>query len=62
MNHPAIEPFASGLLRVGDGTDVYWEASGRRDGKPALFLHGGPGSTLEPDRLALSSWRVSATA
>ena len=46
MNHPAIEPFASGLLRVGDGTDVYWEASGRRDGKPALFLHGGPGSTL----------------
>ena len=53
MSHPAIEPFASGLLRVGDGTEVYWEASGRFDGKPALFLQGGPGSTLEPVRLLL---------
>ena len=46
MNYPAIEPFASGLLRVRDGTEIYWEASGRPDGKPALYLHGGPGSTL----------------
>lgn len=46
MMYPAIGPFASGLLRVGDGTEIHWEASGRPDGRPSLFLHGGPGSTL----------------
>ncbi|MDP9366797.1 MAG: prolyl aminopeptidase [Chloroflexota bacterium] len=43
---PPIEPFASGHLRVGDGNDIYWEASGNPDGKPALHLHGGPGSGI----------------
>jgi proline iminopeptidase len=38
-----IEPFQSGLLDVGDGHQVYWEISGNPDGKPAVFLHGGPG-------------------
>lgn len=41
---PPIEPYASGMLDVGDGHRVYWEASGNPDGIPALFLHGGPGS------------------
>jgi proline iminopeptidase len=36
----------SGLLDVGDGQEIYWEESGERDGIPALYLHGGPGSTL----------------
>ena len=36
---PPIEPFASGHLRVGDGNEIYWEASGNPDGKPALHLH-----------------------
>jgi proline iminopeptidase len=38
------EPFASGLLDVGDGHRIYWELCGNPDGKPAVFLHGGPGS------------------
>jgi proline iminopeptidase len=42
--YPAVEPFAMGRLDVGDGQRVYWEASGNPAGKPALFLHGGPGS------------------
>jgi proline iminopeptidase len=42
--HPAVEPFAQERLDVGDGQRVYWEASGNPAGKPALFLHGGPGS------------------
>lgn len=46
MAFPPTEPFASGILRVADGTDLYWETSGRPDGVPALFLHGGPGGTL----------------
>ncbi|HEY0316377.1 MAG TPA: prolyl aminopeptidase [Sphingomonas sp.] len=41
--YPAIEPFESGLLQVGDGHQIYWERCGRRGGIPAVFLHGGPG-------------------
>ena len=40
---PPISPFASGHLAVGDGNEIYWEASGNPRGKPALHLHGGPG-------------------
>ena len=42
--YPPIEPYDSGLLDVGDGNLVYWETSGNPDGKPALVVHGGPGS------------------
>jgi proline iminopeptidase len=37
---------ASGLLGVGGGHEIYWEESGRADGIPAIYLHGGPGGTL----------------
>ena len=46
--HPAIEPYESGMLPVGDGHELYWEAVGDRDGAPALWLHGGPGSGCGP--------------
>lgn len=39
-----IEPYAHGTLDVGDGHRVYWECCGNPNGKPALVLHGGPGS------------------
>jgi proline iminopeptidase len=42
--YPAIEPYDHGLLDVGDGQRVYWEACGEPTGKPAVVLHGGPGS------------------
>jgi proline iminopeptidase len=41
---PPIEPFEHGMLPVGDGHSVYWEACGNPHGRAALFLHGGPGS------------------
>jgi len=41
---PAIEPYESGMLDVGDGHRVYWECCGNPSGRPALVLHGGPGS------------------
>jgi proline iminopeptidase len=41
---PPIEPYKQGLLDVGDGNRIYWEACGNPDGKPALVVHGGPGS------------------
>ena len=46
--YPEIEPYASGLLDVGDGHAIYWERVGTPGGKPAVFLHGGPGAGLSP--------------
>ncbi|MBW8739612.1 MAG: prolyl aminopeptidase [Streptomyces turgidiscabies] len=42
--YPEIEPYDHGMLDVGDGNRVYWEVCGNPRGKPAVFLHGGPGS------------------
>ena len=41
--YPPIEPFDTGYLAVGDGHEIYYEQSGNPDGKPAVFVHGGPG-------------------
>lgn len=41
--YPAIEPYVSGMLDVGDGHQIYWERVGTPGAKPAVFLHGGPG-------------------
>ncbi|WP_419849866.1 prolyl aminopeptidase [Candidatus Poriferisocius sp.] len=45
---PEIEPFDVGHLDVGDGNSVYWEVCGNPEGKPALVVHGGPGSGCTP--------------
>jgi len=46
--YPPIEPSDHGQLEVGDGHSIYWEQVGRADGKPAIFLHGGPGGGISP--------------
>ena len=46
--YPELEPNASGHLDVGDGHLVYWEECGDPGGKPAVFLHGGPGGGCSP--------------
>jgi proline iminopeptidase len=46
--YPEIEPYATGLLDAGDGNRVYWEECGAPGGKPALMVHGGPGSGCSP--------------
>lgn len=56
-NRP-VQPYESGMLDVGAGNLVYWEVCGNPDGKPALVVHGGPGSgcgtwarqIFDPDR------------
>jgi len=48
--YPPIEPYETGMLDVGDGQSIYWEASGNPEGKPAIALHGGPGSGSTPGR------------
>lgn len=40
--YPKIKPYDSGFLNV-DHHQVYFEQCGNPNGKPALFLHGGPG-------------------
>jgi proline iminopeptidase len=39
---PSIEPFDSGYLEKGVH-NIYYEQCGNPNGKPAIFLHGGPG-------------------
>ncbi|HVW42377.1 MAG TPA: prolyl aminopeptidase [Amycolatopsis sp.] len=51
--YPPIEPHESGMLEVGDGHSLYWEVSGNPDGKPAVALHGGPGSGSSPGTRSL---------
>ena len=46
--YPEVEPYDSGLLDVGDGHRIYWEVCGNPAGKPAVFLHGGPGGGCTP--------------
>ncbi|MFB8025821.1 MULTISPECIES: prolyl aminopeptidase [unclassified Streptomyces] len=46
--YPPVEPYAQGMLDVGDGNLVYWEVCGNPAGKPALVVHGGPGSGCGP--------------
>lgn len=48
--YPPIEPFAHGLLDAGDGNRIYWEMCGDPRGKPALVVHGGPGSGCRPGK------------
>lgn len=44
--YPPLEPYVSGMLDVGDGQQLYWEECGNPAGKPALFVHGGPGGGI----------------
>ena len=40
--YPMSEPFNHGFIER-DGHQIYYEQCGNPDGKPAVFLHGGPG-------------------
>ena len=52
--YPEIEPYASGMLDVGDGHTNYYGRSGAPGGsKAAVFLHGGPGAGFSPAQRAL---------
>lgn len=42
--YPPTEPAGQGMLAVGDGNTIFWQVHGNPDGRPAVCLHGGPGS------------------
>lgn len=41
--YPSIKPNKTGYLRVSDEHEIYYEECGNPEGKPAVFVHGGPG-------------------
>jgi proline iminopeptidase len=42
--YPEIQPYRSGHLRVSSLHEIYYEECGNSAGKPAMFVHGGPGA------------------
>ena len=46
--YPPIEPFHQGKLAVSQRHTLYFEEAGNPEGKPVVFLHGGPGGGTLP--------------
>jgi proline iminopeptidase len=46
--YPSIDPFDTGMLAVSNDHEIYYEQCGNPEGKPAVYLHGGPGSGSSP--------------
>ncbi len=46
--YPSIEPYARHRLKVSDLHEIYVEESGKKDGVPVVFFHGGPGGGTDP--------------
>ncbi|PHM29174.1 prolyl aminopeptidase [Xenorhabdus budapestensis] len=44
--YPAYDAYKTGYLDTGDGHQIYWELCGNPEGKPAIFIHGGPGGGI----------------
>src|SRR4029450_2354403 len=58
---PEIDPQVTGRLAVDSLHTLYWEACGRADGVPVVFLHGGPGGGCLPHHRRYfdpSFWRI----
>ena len=48
MLYPKIKPFNEFYLKVSNKHTIFVEESGNPNGKPVIFLHGGPGGGIEP--------------
>ncbi|MEL6578321.1 MAG: prolyl aminopeptidase [Cyanobacteria bacterium J06621_12] len=46
--YPPIEPYHQGMLKVSELHTIHYEESGNPQGKPVIFLHGGPGGGITP--------------
>ena len=51
--YPEIEPYTTWYLDTGDEHRLYVEESGNPQGKPVIFLHGGPGGGTNPTQRRL---------
>lgn len=44
--YPELNPYNTGFLKVSDLHNIYFEEAGNPNGKPVVFLHGGPGGGI----------------
>jgi proline iminopeptidase len=59
--YPPIEPYRTDSLPVSPLHTLYYEESGSPQGKPVLFIHGGPGGGTEPRHRRFfdpTAWRI----
>ena len=59
--YPEIEPFKTHRLKVSDLHDLYIEEAGNPQGKPIVFVHGGPGGGVSPEHRRFFDpkvWRI----
>jgi len=48
--YPEIDFYHSNMLKVSETHAIYYEECGNPDGRPVVFLHGGPGSGCNPNQ------------
>ncbi len=59
--YPPIEPYNYGYLKVSPLHSIYFEECGNKEGKPIVFLHGGPGGGIIPEYRQIfdpNKWRI----
>lgn len=59
--YPEIEAYQSAHLKVSDLHSIYYEQAGNPNGKPVVFVHGGPGGGVDPSMRRFfdpKKWRV----
>lgn len=49
MLYPSLKSNKSGFIQVTNIHNIYWEESGNPQGKPVVFVHGGPGGGVSAD-------------
>lgn len=45
--YPEVEAYKTGMLKVSDVHTLYYEEAGNPNGKPVVFVHGGPGGGVD---------------
>jgi len=59
--YPKIEPYNWGYMDVGAGHKMYYEECGNPNGRPILFVHGGPGAGCDEESRRYfdpKKWRI----
>lgn len=59
--YPPIEPYQTGMLPVSELHQIYFEECGNPNGKPIVFLHGGPGGgsqSIHRQYFDPAQWRI----
>ena len=47
--YPELQPYKTDYLKVSDLHEIFYQLGGNPEGKPVMFLHGGPGGSCGTD-------------